>query len=292
MTNLELHAPVSDAVYMSENGCEPCARDFLSESALSQHRETVHGSDGAQHHYAKERKKAAGSSKAKTKPRVTGSDKAELSMHSCEPCSRPFAGERALFQHAAAVHNYDERADRANAGITGAPDYVLGLAPWEQGERRLIISKDDSGLRILKEYDTLYSDQAKASTHQQSGNHGSATSVSGLSCNSCDRAFLTVRGLNDHASAVHQDEALEATYDERRELVANHIRKTINSANSYNRIYCYVIDMTDTFVVYQVEGMENSYQADYAISDDGVVTLGDASPVRRRTVYEPIGSAS
>ena len=321
-----------------EDGCAPCKREFLSESARSQHHVLVHGSDDAREFSGKERKKAAGSGaalkdgsfpikttadlknaiaaygrakdKAKAKAHIiarakalgatnllpegwAGSDKAEL-MHACDPCSRPFAGERSLFQHAAAVHGYDEATDRAGTvgtnpagGVRGAPDFLLGLAPWEEGDRRFTITYDrQTGVRTLKDFDAKY----ETASHQ-SGTHGSSTSVSGLSCGVCTRSFHTVRALTDNAEAVH-DSALDATYEERQQLVSNALRKQINSANSYNRIYVWVSDMTDTFAVYQVEGMEDSHQVTYTISDDGVVTLGDHVAVRRRTVYEPIGSTT
>lgn len=255
---------------MAAMTCTTCERDFASEVALHSHSETVH---------AKKIEKAS-----------------QVDGHRCEPCSRSFAQERALFQHAAALHGYDEAADRAALARVPVP-YLLGTAPWEQGERRMIISIDrESGTRVLKDYETQYkqTDSASAITHaaHQNNSHGSSSSVSGLSCSACDRAFLSVRGLRDHAEAVHQDAdiALEATYDERRELVHAALRKSLNPGLSYSRVYAYVSDMTDDFFVYQVEGEEHYRKATYSISDDGVVTLGEGTPVRRRAVYETVGS--
>lgn len=255
---------------MAAMTCTACERDFASEVALLAHSETVH---------AKKIEKAS----------------AAAAGHKCEPCARTFTQERALFQHATALHGYDEAADRAALARVPVP-YLLGTAPWEQGERRIVISIDrETGTRVLKDYETQYkqTDEASAVTHaaHQSNSHGSASSVSGLSCSACDRAFLSVRGLRDHAEAVHQDQALEATYDERRELVSNAIRTHLNPGLTYTRTYAWVSDMTDEFVVFQVEGEEHYRKASYTIAEDGVVTIGEGVHVRRRAVYETVGSA-
>lgn len=278
--------------------CLSCERAFLSESALSQHEATVHGDSALKSSGSKRKRHVNGASDSAAH---SGTEKAEP-MHACEPCSRPFAGERSLFQHATAVHGYDEAEDRAKSGSFAKPQapYLLGTAPWEDGERRLVVVVDrETGTRVLKDYETQYkqtdnnsADSAAAITHaaHQNNSHGSSSTVSGLSCSACDRAFLSVRGLRDHAEAVHQDQALEATYDERRELVHAALRKSLNPGLSYNRVYAYISDMTDEFFVYQVESEEHYRKATYSIADDGVVTLGEGTPVRRRSVYETVGS--
>lgn len=291
---------------MSMTGCEPCGREFLSESASSLHAKTVHGLDGAQHYGSEYHKNAAaGKAKVRTRRAKPMNDKADL-MHSCEPCSRPFAGERSLFQHATAVHGYDEATDRAgtpgynpvnNNRVTGAPAFLLGLAPWEHAERRLVVEFDrKTGARTIKETVALYPESqvdiiTEAASHQGNSTHGSSTTVSGLSCGSCTRSFYSVRALTDHAGAVH-DSALEATYNEREQLVSKAIESMLNAGPSYSRVWSYVTDMTDEFVVYQVEGAEHPQQAPYSIAEDGEVTIGDSTSVRRRTVYETVGETA
>lgn len=52
--------------------------------------------------------------------------------------------------------------------------------------------------------------------------------------------------------------------------------------------YVYVVDMTDTWVVYEI-GWDGEYlQASYQIGDDGTVTVGDGVPVQRVTTYKPL----
>lgn len=260
--------------------CEFCkGRSFATQEALTAHLGSVH------------QKKPV--------------EKASVTSHQCEPCSRAFTQERALFQHATAVHGYNESADRAAVALQRTSGILLGEQPWEFKDRRTVIERDrESGIRIIKDYETLYkatddekapptpSDVAAATVHAST--HGSAATVHGLSCGSCERAFLTVRGLRDHAEAVHQDEALEATYDERRELVSSALRTSLNPTvhpHHYSRhVWCYITDMSDDFVVYQVDGEEFHRKATYSIADDGVVTLGEGVHVRRRSVYETVGS--
>jgi hypothetical protein len=303
-------------------GCSECEREFVADEALFAHLEAVHleldtsSSDQVVHAENLEHSEMAATSYTcefsdgrsfATQEALTAhlgsvhqkkpTEMASLGVHQCQPCVRSFTQERALFQHATAVHGYNEAEDRAKSGSFAkvSATYMLGTVPWLDGERRKIIESDrETGVRVIKDYETLYKASDDSASYQVQP-HGSSSTVSGLSCSACDRAFLSVRGLRDHAEAVHQDEALEATYDERRELVQAALRTALNPAASpmlsYQRtVYCWISDMTDDFCIYQVEGEEHHRKATYSIADDGVVTLGEGVHVRRRAVYETVGS--
>lgn len=56
--------------------------------------------------------------------------------------------------------------------------------------------------------------------------------------------------------------------------------------------YCYIADTFDTFCVFSCE--DGLFAIDYALSDDGAVSLGDSRPVIARTVYDdaPVSEAA
>jgi len=56
--------------------------------------------------------------------------------------------------------------------------------------------------------------------------------------------------------------------------------------------YCYIADTFDTFCVFSCD--DGLFAIDYALSDDGAVSLGDSRPVIARTVYDdaPVSEAA
>lgn len=107
-----------------------------------------------------------------------------------------------------------------------------------------------------------------------------------ITCNheGCSRTFLDVASFNEHADSVH-------TYDEIRDAVSREVRENYSRPASLGQssIYAWAEDLTDTWVVFNVEGQgtDQLWKADYTISEDGVVTLGEPAAVVRKVVYVP-----
>jgi hypothetical protein len=110
----------------------------------------------------------------------------------------------------------------------------------------------------------------------------------------CDRAFLSVDQLEDHAEAVH-------TFGDVERLVSEAVREKFGRRGDYQAnppipsIYCWVNDIATDWVVFTVEGgdtqiKETLYKAPYTVAEDGKVSIGTPVHVRRRTVYEVVGS--
>ena len=104
----------------------------------------------------------------------------------------------------------------------------------------------------------------------------------------CSRQFLDRGRLQDHADAVH-------TFDDITQQVAEALREAFGSGGATAlgdpRIYCWIQDISDVWVVFQLEisgGDTSLQQASYTILD-GVVSFGDPVEVVRQTVYVPAG---
>ena len=102
----------------------------------------------------------------------------------------------------------------------------------------------------------------------------------------CEREFLTEQAMQDHAAAVH-------TFDDIRQMVQDKVRDVYGQKSDYKNnvpgIYTWIRDIADDWVVFEREVSPGAdlYKASFSIVDS-VVTLGDALPVQRRTVYEPV----
>lgn len=85
-------------------------------------------------------------------------------------------------------------------------------------------------------------------------------------------------------------EAVERTFGEIREVLERQLTAEAGDDNTY----CWVRDLTDTWVVYEVSGGDETglYQAEYSIDDDGTATVGDSTPVEARTSYEKVTEAT
>lgn len=118
---------------------------------------------------------------------------------------------------------------------------------------------------------------------------------------SCAREFLDTATRDGHVHLVHVGEKTieraEAllTFDDTRKIVHEYIRENFGRQGDYKAnpvipsIWTWIEDMAADWVVYTVEeGNESGlFKASYSVLD-GVVTLGEAVEVRRRTVYEPV----
>lgn len=84
-------------------------------------------------------------------------------------------------------------------------------------------------------------------------------------------------------------EATERTFGEIREV----LERQLTADNGDDNTYCWVRDLTDTWVVYEVSGGDDTglYQATYSIDDAGDVVVGDPAPVEARTSYEKVTEA-
>lgn len=108
----------------------------------------------------------------------------------------------------------------------------------------------------------------------------------GIECpeEGCERAFLTEIALLEHAEAVH-------TFEDIRRLVSEQVREEYWKPADGNgdRTWVWVADIAEDWVVFERESGNDTdlLKCSYSILDNKV-TLGQASKVRRRTVYEPI----
>lgn len=105
----------------------------------------------------------------------------------------------------------------------------------------------------------------------------------------CDRPFLGIPALTEHAEAVH-------TFDDIRRLLSDHLRETFGRSGDYNAeppvpgIWVWIDDLATDWVVFsREEGNENTLlKADYSIDESNSITLGTPVEVVRRTVYDPV----
>ena len=105
----------------------------------------------------------------------------------------------------------------------------------------------------------------------------------------CAREFLTDAAMEEHAAAVH-------TFDDIRRTVTDALKDTYGRRGNYSAspvipsIYIYVVDLASDWVVFERDSNGSDlWRCSYAITDN-VVTLGDATQVARRTVYDPVGN--
>jgi hypothetical protein len=101
----------------------------------------------------------------------------------------------------------------------------------------------------------------------------------------CGRQFIGMEALHDHAEAVH-------TFNDIRQLLAEALREKYNVASTGTSpgTYTWIEDLAVDWVVFTVERPTESdlYKASYLIDGQNNVTLGEAVPVVRRTVYEEV----
>jgi len=121
----------------------------------------------------------------------------------------------------------------------------------------------------------------------------------------CERAFVDFDTMARHADTLHAGEkTLERaeallTFDDTRKIVHEFIREEFGRTGDYKAnpvvpaIWTWIEDLASDWVVYTVEEGNDItlFKASYVITD-GAVTLGDATEVRRRTVYEPVKKES
>lgn len=183
----------------------------------------------------------------------------------CDSCTRVFLSDEAFAHHSAAVHGDSAKAYAGASKKAGAAS-----APFLAKKKR---TKSDNA----------------SHSHNSLGSQGS-TSVASLGCDRCNRAFHTVQGLRDHASMVH-DKALDennTTFSEIEALVRDELVDKVGRDSRGYSFYTWIVDMTDAWIVYSVEGDDDLLKADYTIDANGNVTIGDSTPVRRKTVYETV----
>lgn len=96
----------------------------------------------------------------------------------------------------------------------------------------------------------------------------------------CERAFATDTAAEDHALAVH-------SHGDIRDAVSKALREKFTGPP---RVWVYVMETADDWVVYEIEGTEKLYRLEFSYGG-GVATLqGEPVEVTRRVVYEPVGS--
>lgn len=106
-------------------------------------------------------------------------------------------------------------------------------------------------------------------------------------------AMEKLRELIDEATTENNAEATEAersAADKEKLLRAAIQTKFKRPGAEY--FYCYIADVFDTWCVFSCE--DGLFRIDYAIGEDGAVSLGDSRPVIARTVYDdaPVSEAA
>lgn len=103
----------------------------------------------------------------------------------------------------------------------------------------------------------------------------SAQEMTMLKCGDCERQFFTEATLNDHAEAVH-------THNEVHELL------NLAIENKFGR-RSYLHDVADDWVVFvtwsDYSDDRKMLKASYSLDEEGKVSFGEPSEVRRKTTY-------
>jgi hypothetical protein len=111
--------------------------------------------------------------------------------------------------------------------------------------------------------------------------------MSHLTCThaGCDRTFLDMALLQEHAESVH-------TYSDIERAVSVAVRAAYGRERTpvSPSVFTWVNDLTDDWVVFSVEGDTTTklLKVGYSMDEAGVVTLGEAVEVQRKTVYVPV----
>lgn len=85
------------------------------------------------------------------------------------------------------------------------------------------------------------------------------------------------------------EEAERSATDKQKILHRAVKQKLMAASPNADYVYCYIADLFDTYLVYETGG--RYWSVPYVIDDAGVATLGDATEVIPRTVYEPADGA-
>lgn len=103
-------------------------------------------------------------------------------------------------------------------------------------------------------------------------------------------AITAVLGALDVAQS-DQTEA-ERSFSSRQQLIQSALRDQMKAMAGQGQepMYCWVADVFDDYAVYSQGG--EYYSVPYTIADNGLVTLGDASEVIPRMVYDPAPDAA
>lgn len=158
----------------------------------------------------------------------------------------------------------------------------------KKGDKHCVVKEDgkqiachDTRAGALKQMKALYANEKADAAHEGD---------SRVPCceQGCERAFIHFERMVEHAEAVH-------TFSDIERLVSEAVREKYSKPGDYNvkpvkpAVWSWVVDVAEDWVVFTVEkGSDITlYKADYSITD-GVVTLGDPTEVKRRTVYEPV----
>lgn len=197
----------------------------------------------------------------------------ETHIVGCDTCERVFSDDASLWTHIEVVHLNDPS---------------IPTATEEASVARTITT-------------TATHDRAYASHLLREATKGMQTELAGLgleltslTCHApgCGRILRGVTSFQEHAEAVH-------TFDDIRRLVRDAVGDKYNKEGDYKAtpsipgIWTYVEDLaTDWVVFFRESGNDSSlYKASYSIVD-GVVQLGEPTEVVRRTVYDPVASAT
>lgn len=98
----------------------------------------------------------------------------------------------------------------------------------------------------------------------------------------------SLKSESKSAPACWERRSAGMTFNDAARIVETAISESQPLQPSGSQAYVYVVDMTDSWAVYEVGFDCNYMQVDYTIAADGAVTLGDPVPVTRKTVYQAL----
>ena len=220
-------------------------------------------------------------------------------------CERSFLSLDALSDHFAAVHGDDtartfsakERKKHAasqGAAMKDGSFPIKNATDLKNAIRLVGNAKNPAAAKahVIKRAKALgLTKSLPADWASNIGKDFASTEIDWSSCliscpgRNCQRMFIDVDALADHAEAVH-------TFDDIRQMVSEEVRDKYGRQGDYKAvppipsIYVWVSDLAQDWVVYTIDDGEcTQYKASYSITDTQV-TLGEPTEVVRRTVYD------
>lgn len=109
------------------------------------------------------------------------------------------------------------------------------------------------------------------------------------------KAAAKKMGIKTTETTEPADEALingKRSYDDIRELVRAAIEARVRAATGHYYCYVWVVDLTDTDVVYSSDGGAELHQCSYTIDDANEVSLGEPVRVLRTYTPDPAGATA
>lgn len=288
---------MADTSTMDTIACPLACEDraFLDEGQLQTHVEIVHP-DHARQFSAKQRKQAAQKGQAQKDGSYPIKNATDLknAIQAFGRSKNKAATKAHIIRRARALG----LTKMLPKGWVSDSSEEAALVPYviqKKGEKHCVVKKGgaqvachDSRPDAIKQMRALYANE-KASLAGTDVAHEFR-----FECydEACDRQFLELDAMIDHAEAVHTFSDIEKLL---REAVREkyYVRGDYKASPPVPSTWAWVEDTATDWVVFLVEkdGDSTLYKASYSITD-GAVTLGEPTEVKRRTVYEPVKKES